>query len=169
MRRDGFTLVELLVVILIISILAGVLIMVITHIIERQRRVAVEHLIVALDKACDNYFSDFREYPPTRPYSGSQNLHYYLGRRFKYTTVGGTNPADPLIIKHKDPYMSFESHWLEGNPKNTYPDPPRYIVDAWGYRLIYKNPGIKNKGKVDIYSPGPDGESDTEDDIINLR
>jgi general secretion pathway protein G len=36
--------------------------------------------------------------------------------------------------------------------------------DPWGSDYIYRNPGLKNPGGYDLYSPGPDHHSDTADD-----
>lgn len=41
--------------------------------------------------------------------------------------------------------------------------------DPWGNDYIYLNPGNHNPRSYDIYSTGPDGESDTEDDVGNWK
>jgi general secretion pathway protein G len=41
--------------------------------------------------------------------------------------------------------------------------------DPWGHSYIYLNPGKHNPDKYDIYSLGPDGLPDTEDDIGNWK
>ncbi|MGN1357076.1 MAG: type II secretion system major pseudopilin GspG [Succinivibrionaceae bacterium] len=41
--------------------------------------------------------------------------------------------------------------------------------DPWGNDYIYLNPGNHNPRSYDIYSAGPDGESDTEDDVGNWK
>jgi len=40
-------------------------------------------------------------------------------------------------------------------------------LDPWGHPYLYKNPGIHNPNSYDIYSAGPDGKPDTNDDIGN--
>lgn len=46
-----------------------------------------------------------------------------------------------------------------------------YIVeltqDPWGNDYIYLNPGNHNSKGYDVYSAGPDGEPDTDDDVGN--
>lgn len=41
------------------------------------------------------------------------------------------------------------------------------IVDPWGRKLVYRNPGKHNSGGYDVYSLGNDGLDNTEDDIGN--
>jgi general secretion pathway protein G len=41
------------------------------------------------------------------------------------------------------------------------------IIDAWGHKFIYRNPGKRNNGGYDVFSMGPDGLENTEDDIGN--
>jgi hypothetical protein len=35
--------------------------------------------------------------------------------------------------------------------------------DPWGINYIYRNPGLKNPGRYDLYSPGPDRQPETGD------
>jgi general secretion pathway protein G len=41
--------------------------------------------------------------------------------------------------------------------------------DPWGNEYIYVIPGKHNPNKYDLFSKGPDGKADTEDDIGNWR
>jgi general secretion pathway protein G len=40
-------------------------------------------------------------------------------------------------------------------------------LDPWGHSYMYRNPGKHNPDKYDVFSMGPDGQSDTTDDIGN--
>lgn len=44
---------------------------------------------------------------------------------------------------------------------------PESIMDPWGRKLAYRNPGKHNVGSYDVYSLGADGQDNTEDDIGN--
>ena len=44
---------------------------------------------------------------------------------------------------------------------------PDGIMDPWGHKLVYRNPGKHNAGGYDVLSLGPDGLENTEDDIGN--
>lgn len=56
----------------------------------------------------------------------------------------------------------------------TEPVPPRWhsllegqVLDPWNHPYQYRNPGKHNPDKYDIFSMGPDGLPDTDDDIGN--
>lgn len=42
-------------------------------------------------------------------------------------------------------------------------------VDPWQNPYEYRFPGTKNKAKYDLFSKGPDGAADTDDDIGNWQ
>lgn len=44
---------------------------------------------------------------------------------------------------------------------------PDGILDPWGHKLVYRNPGKHNATGYDVLSLGPDGQENTEDDIGN--
>lgn len=44
---------------------------------------------------------------------------------------------------------------------------PDGLMDPWGRRIAYRNPGKRNAGGYDVFSLGPDGLENTEDDIGN--
>ena len=44
---------------------------------------------------------------------------------------------------------------------------PDAILDPWGRKLVYKNPGKQNPGSYDVYSLGQDGLDGTGDEIGN--
>ncbi len=43
---------------------------------------------------------------------------------------------------------------------------PEAILDPWGHKMQYRNPGKRNAQGFDVYSLGPDGV-DSDDDIGN--
>jgi general secretion pathway protein G len=54
------------------------------------------------------------------------------------------------------------------------PVPPRWravldqeTLDPWGHHYQYRNPGKHNPDRYDVFSMGPDGLPDTDDDIGN--
>jgi general secretion pathway protein G len=44
---------------------------------------------------------------------------------------------------------------------------PEALMDPWGHKYQYRNPGTHNPSSYDIYSLGPDGQEGTPDDIGN--
>jgi general secretion pathway protein G len=43
------------------------------------------------------------------------------------------------------------------------------VKDPWGHSYQYTNPGKHNPDRYDVWSMGPDGVSDTDDDIGNWK
>jgi len=43
------------------------------------------------------------------------------------------------------------------------------VKDPWGHAYEYRNPGKHNPDRYDIFSDGPDGLPDTDDDIGNWK
>lgn len=54
-------------------------------------------------------------------------------------------------------------------PSNWKPVLKKLIMDPWGNPYQYRRPGTKDKGGFDLYSMGPDGVPDTQDDIGNWQ
>lgn len=96
-RRKGFTLVELLVVITIIGILAGLLIPVIWSAVKRGRKAQAEAEVNILAQALANFNSKHGFYPPSRLV-------------FHETGYLGTPPSGDRYFaqfEHADPYQNI--------------------------------------------------------------
>jgi prepilin-type N-terminal cleavage/methylation domain-containing protein len=176
MRQGGFTLIELIVVILLISILAAGLAYLITGIIGNIKITRTESLIQALIAACEHYKSHTGKYPPLTYMPSSVNLYHYLNKKFKKPLGHGEGTG----YKEVGPFMDFKSEFLEETGGGTATTELYKIIDAWGNELNYENPcegvypgtcGIPNHqalGGIRIWSHGPDpGTSD--DDIISCK
>lgn len=164
-QRRGFTLIEVLVVTIIIAILATALVTLIAGVIERTKVDKTAAMVKALSSGCETYHSRFKEYPPTSPYTGSQNLHYYLASAFDVLET-----VDPPTRKRMKPILpDFRHDWLEGQPSSNDPATvgPRNVIDAWGVVVTYQRPGPGNLGYL-IRSNGPDKVSGGGDDIDNV-
>lgn len=56
----------------------------------------------------------------------------------------------------------------EPKPKMWTPmSKPEALIDPWGKKYQYRNPGKKNPQSYDVFSTGPDGQEGTADDIGN--
>jgi general secretion pathway protein G len=79
-----------------------------------------------------------------------------------YELESGTLPTTEQGIKalwSKPTVEPIPTHWramLEDETK-----------DPWGRSYVYRNPGKHNTDKYDVFSMGPDGLPDTDDDIGN--
>ena len=101
-------------------------------------------LLRNIDLACTTYLNDWGTYP-----LGDETI---LVRSLTTETTQSGKP--PL-----GPYMSFSDDQL--NRKKTL------ILDGWGNTIRYRCPGKRASGRFDVWSAGPDGVDDTDDDIGN--
>jgi general secretion pathway protein G len=132
-RRAGFTLVELLLVLVILGTLAAIVYPKLAGRSEQARITAAKTQIAAFSTALDAFEVDNGYYPKGR--TGLEDLI--------------TQPRD--AVNWKGPYLK---------------DIPK---DPWGNDYIYEYPGKHNVNGYDLYSMGPDGRENTEDDITNWQ
>ncbi|MBN1586206.1 MAG: type II secretion system protein GspG [Candidatus Omnitrophica bacterium] len=142
-NRHAFTLVELLVVVAIITMLAG---MVSAAAMSARRRAAVtkaKSLIATLETAIAMYESDTGKYPE----SGMAQL---------ITELQGPSGARGW----DGPYMRFKQDDLEGG----------VLIDSWGEPIEYSAPGgadHDHQHYFDLRSKGLDREAGSADDLVN--
>lgn len=161
--KSGFTLIEVLVVMVVIVILAAALVVIVTGIFDRAKVEKTASLIHTLDTGASTYAALFKQFPPFTPYTGSQNLHYYLGRE---CTI--LEQVDPPIRKRHPRIVEFRPDWLQ-NPNQIDPNPPVFIMDTWGSIIEYDSipPSTPNPSKIMIRSRGPDKTASSGDEVDN--
>lgn len=128
MRNKGFTLLELLVVIVILGILATFVGSRIMGRPEEARQTQAKIQIKTLENALNMYRLDNGEYPLTE-----QGLK---------------------ALVEKPVTGSIPKKWRDGG----YLDKPKLPKDPWGNDYIYLSPGMKNPNGFDLYSNGADGQ-----------
>ena len=186
--RAAFTLIELMAVITIIIILAGLVVGGMGFVNERQAKEKAKVQLALLSKALEEYKLDTGTYPPTPNKTGafatsagtttSSILFDYLFWDSDRDTSGGVGDTDQKVyIPELDPATSKQG-WTTGtaSAKTT-------IVDPWGNQYCYRsatdstgkaNSGTQNPD-FDLWSMGKDGKSnpdtptnkDNRDDIKN--
>mgnify|MGYP001613526347 CR=1 FL=1 len=126
----GFTLIEILLVVIIIGILVSLVAPRLAGRSEEARRQAARADIEGgISLALDLYEADNGRYP-----AKIEDLVAKPGESLNW----------------KGPYLK------KGLPK-----------DPWGSHYLYKFPGTQNTAGYDLYSPGPDKQEGTADDIAN--
>ncbi|MBN2297410.1 MAG: type II secretion system major pseudopilin GspG [Deltaproteobacteria bacterium] len=133
MRNKGFTLLELLVVIVILGILATYVGTRIMGKPEEARQTQAKIQIQALENALNMYRLDNGEYPSTE-----QGLK---------------------ALVEKPSVGNIPKTWREGG----YLDKPRVPKDPWKNDYAYLNPGVRNTNSFDLFSYGADGQPGGED------
>ena len=132
-RQRGFTLLEIMVVIVILGLLASLTIPSLMGNKEKADRQKAASDIVALENALDMYKLDNGRYP-----RAEQGLAALVTR--------------PVLAPIPRNYP--EDGYIRRLPQ-----------DPWGQEYRLRNPG--RHGKLDVFSLGPDGVADTDDDIGN--
>jgi prepilin-type N-terminal cleavage/methylation domain-containing protein len=188
MKRQGFTLIELLIVMTIIMILVAMSMVAYSTVQGTARRSGTQGLIGKIEIALRTYKEVFLEFPPDGTHKtdgtnmGSQNLWYYL-----YQGSMEEDSDDPKVfritVKAPDPRFADTGIYKKFTPaigpegfKKRELDSEHYILDAWGLRLQYKNPGEEHTGNpekgyrckdtshyVDLESWGSNGKDDPDD------
>jgi general secretion pathway protein G len=136
-KRGGFTLIEILVVIAIIGLLAGLTLSNVGKLFSgSQEQIARLMVTQSLKTPLTTYRLQMGDYPTTE--EGLQALF-----------TAPPNKAD----RWRGPYVT------DGTK---YP-----LLDPWTEPYQYRYPGVKNKGGYDLWSKGPDKIDGTDDDIGN--
>jgi general secretion pathway protein G len=136
-KKKGFTLVELLLVVTIILILAGMVVPRMAGRTEQARRAAaLADIETNIAVALDLYELDNGMYPTTE-----QGLRALISKP----------TSSPIPPNWNGPYLK----------KRKLPK------DPWKRDYIYISPGIHNVEDYDLYSYGPDGVEGGGDDITN--
>ncbi|MGA0844912.1 MAG: type II secretion system protein GspG [Luteolibacter sp.] len=179
-HRPGFTLIELMAVVTIIVILAGIVIGGLGYVNEKQAREKAKVQIGMLERAIEEYRLDMGDYPGTANTGGSsgeasQILYQALFKDgFDYTNPdtppGGWTKAQRIYLPELDPRTS-KLGWV--NP-STAGDPPtnQKIIDPWGNNYLYRRGNGAQNPDFDLWSKGKDGRNDSltklKDDIRNF-
>ena len=136
-RRAAFTLFEILIVVALIALLAGVAVVNADKIFsQNQEQVAKIFVKQSLEVPLTSYKIAMGGYPTTE--EGLQAL----------VTAPGAN-AD----RWRGPYIKADGGKLP--------------VDPWGATYLYRYPGTHNTDRYDVWSAGPDRKEGTADDIGN--
>jgi prepilin-type N-terminal cleavage/methylation domain-containing protein len=180
-RRQAFTLVEILIVISIIAILAGMTLVGVSHIQNKARVSATELQVKQLNEALEQYVFDEQLHPAfDKPYDENLNdfplLYNALqgerkpagpgGRSAPYGKVRAEDVVVEEVVEEDDKKVSTYREATVEEKRNV--KKAKYVRDPWGNPLVYRcNKGkpykasMMNPDGADIYSLGPNRQDDT--------
>jgi len=149
----GFTLVELLAVITIITMLAALVVGGASYALRKAAMARCYANMETIKNALSDYSLDHGGYPLGTEDGSGQSLLY------KALISDPLNNGRPT--GEKNPYLHDTSFVTKSSPLQ--------LVDPWGNYYRYKAPGGYNQNGVDLWSCGPDGNDDKglKDDINN--
>jgi len=175
-HRRGFTLIEMLAVITIIVILAGLVIGSMGYVKDKQAREQARVQIALLANGLEQYKVDNGAFPVgANAQVGDSNI-LYRALYWDTDNDGEAVEADkdqPTYVGELDP-KNNKQKWIEGERAGAR------IVDPWGKEYYFRsgkldngspNPSARNPD-FDLWSAGPDGKTSsggdtdaTKDDI----
>lgn len=79
-----------------------------------------------------------------------------------YQLENGTLPTTEQGLK-----ALWSRPTVEPVPQHWHAQLDQETLDPWGHSYQYRNPGKHNPDKYDVFSMGPDGQPDTDDDLGN--
>ena len=172
-NKSGFTLVELLVVIVIIGVLAGITFTGANYLLGAQEEKQAASQIEALSLALDQYRSEMGTYPATDSISNTDDV--FARGAFLYLSLSGYVDSEGDEIEQDDRGKSF----LPGDSINlgiqegsrneivTLSDdelalgsmPEVFPMDPWFEPYIYEYPRKDGHKGFLLFSKGPDGKA----------
>ena len=132
MKRNGFTLIEMLIVVVVIGILAGIALALVGAAGNAADRAKTRRQLEMLANAIEEYHAEFGEYPPVaKDKNGNQPVRYEYPRNRDFWTGGGKDNAKNLATKLKDVprneatvfvfgLMSYLECRVDGRASNAY-------------------------------------------------
>lgn len=177
-RQAGFTLVEILIVISIIAVLAGMVLVGVQHARQGANTAMAKTTISSMATALDRYVQDEGEYPGMELEADGDRNDFSL----LYTALFGT-PRPKGGGGRNAPYSTVpeDNIWIYDDAIGQYraaerrerldDDIEKFLMDPWGEPYVYR----ANKGKdraeyefmhnpdFDLYSVGPDGIDQTQE------
>src|ERR1700757_5007127 len=126
-RYNAFTLIELIVVVGIISVLAGLVLSTVGYARKKGALARAETEIAAMSAALENYKSDNAIYPAYSGLTGAHALYQGLSGDGN-DAIGGTTASTGIPGSSGKSYMTLKPNMVTPNP----PDATTRVIDPFG-------------------------------------
>ena len=158
-RYNAFTLIELIVVVGIITVLAGLVLSTAGYARKKGARVRAETEIAAMSAACESYKADNGVYPTNTDTNGLDPTtgtiaNYKTPSRFMYGEISGDRNFDGTPDAGTRSYMAFKPALLLRDDMSNPPsstNPVTAIRDSFGNSYGYST--MKASGGANGYNP----------------
>lgn len=166
--RCGFTLIEMLVVITIIMIIAGLVVGSMGFVQDKQARETAKAQIALLSKAIEEYKMDMGVYPGTNPNTPADglvseelyNALFHEGWNFVENNAGTAATAKKIYLAQLDPRENKQG-WVDKVAASATPAANQKIRDPWGNEYRYRRGSNAQNPDFDLWSSGKDGVTKT--------
>ena len=154
--RRGFPLVELLTVVAIIAILAGLVISTSGYIQKKAARSRAEAEIAAMEAALESYRADTGVYPGTSGADQPAALYQAL------TGDGDNQLGGATASQGQSNFGEQGEVYMELKEGSQFENETPAVIDPWGQNYHYREPGDYNPATFDIWSTAgtTDGDQD---------
>jgi len=165
-RAPSFTLVELMVVVVVIGLLAGIILAAAGGVRNQAARSQAKVEIAALDAALGRYQADTGVYPDSTsadPSASQAPSSYQAGSVTLFTNLMGRNFYTNVPAAGLKAYLDPKPTMVATNTSSS----PNYFTDPWGYPYGYRwdqasGTSIFNKISPDLWSTGGQSGSTTQ-------
>lgn len=170
--RNGFTLIEMMVTMVIIIVLAGLVLGSMGFVQDRQNRELAKTQIALLSNAIEDYKLDNGAYPGMQddtPADGlvTQDLYQAL-------FLDGLQNQSTIYLKQLDPRGNKQG-WVTWNGGDSDNDSAvlsagnLVITDPWGNPYRYRKGANAQNPDFDLWSSGKDGQTNSGADAASLN
>ncbi len=186
--RAAFTLIELMAVITIIVILAGLVVGGLGFVTERQAKEKAKVQIALLSKAIEEYKLDMGKYPGSAENTSatgtiSAELYdelFYEGYdystkdpkpdKWEKTVSSVLVPkATKIYLPDLDPTSSKQGWVTADTAANAKPKPAQKIIDPWNKEYYYRKGSNAVNPDFDLWSAGKDGLTKTTTSAADMK
>lgn len=164
-RRDGFTLLELLVTVSILAILMGLIVPVFSHMKQNARIAADKVTAKNLETAFRAYLDHYKTWPNAIG-NGEEKIENGLYKMLRGDKILGNDEGIAFyeFSNTNTSDKAVDSFWDPGDPDDERVFRAKFD-DDYDNRISLGGGDINRP--VIVWAPGPDGESGTADDITS--